>query len=124
VWPLADIGSHAAASDHTRASMKAGASSPVTSDVLFATSASLYLVGLLVVANVERGLPRFLECGEGSHRCRETDHETCLIRQQGRRACSLLRADTRTLPTRLGVERQQRARVCQVSRAHCCARLP
>ena len=31
------------------------------------------------------GLPRSRECRAGASRCRETDHETCLIRKQGSR---------------------------------------
>ena len=46
------------------------------------------------------GLPRFRECREGTHRWGETGHETSLIRERGRRACSPLRAARRALTAR------------------------
>jgi hypothetical protein len=46
-----DVGSYAAASDHTRANMKAGASSPGTSEVLFATGGTTVSGGAQGVTN-------------------------------------------------------------------------
>jgi hypothetical protein len=67
-------------------------------DLLFATNGSRDLVELLVVANVGEDYRHLANAGKTQVACRESDHETCLIPQQGSRACSPLRA-VRGAPT-------------------------